>query len=585
LHTATDPGGATTTWTLDALGRPRTIQDPDSGTTKLEHDGFGELVTSTDALGRIAKFDVDELGRVTTRTDKLGAQTLATTTWVWDSAPHGIGRLHTVASPDAVQSYSYTAKGQLEGMGQTVEGESFAARQWYDDVGRVKAIDYPQPLGIEPFGVAYEHDEHGFVIGVREKNTDELFWTLAEVDDAGRIQKETFGNGVETTREYDHNKQTLAAISTTFGAKSIQSLTYDWDSRLNLKSRTDAGQPQNKTERFRYDELDRVTCAYFGAFENSNAPCETSFSYKADGNLWEKSDVGTYSYSDQKHPHAVTHVPGETFFYDAVGNQITRPGGVSITYTPFDLPKTITKGGKTTTFGYDADQQRIRKTSPTSETIYFGEIFEQVTSAAGVERRFYVHSPERAIAVFTFGGNNPGTRFLHVDHLGSIDVVTKKDGTIAERRSYDAFGAQRNPEWGGPSVPLTNRTTRGFTGHEEDDEFGLINMKGRIMDPRLGRFTTTDPVIADIWNGQTLNRYSYVNGNPLAFVDPTGFVTTTLPDTYCCIEETVKVDYPDGFVPEPPIQEDDYIITNHAANIGAYVAPVDVGTTGSGGDG
>jgi hypothetical protein len=31
---------------------------------------------------------------------------------------------------------------------------------------------------------------------------------------------------------------------------------------------------------------------------------------------------------------------------------------------------------------------------------------------------------------------------------------------------------------------MTSKTTRGFTGHEEDDEFGLVNMKGRIMDPR-----------------------------------------------------------------------------------------------------
>jgi len=172
----------------------------------LEHDGFGELRTSTNALGRVTSFDVDELGRVTTRKDKLGAQSIATTAWTWDTAPNGISRLHSVTSLDAIQSFSYTAKGQLEGMAQTVEGESFAARQWYDDVGRVKAVDYPQPLGAEPFGVMYERDEHGFVVGVREKNANELFWTLEEVDEAGRIAKEQFGNGVETRRTYDHDK-------------------------------------------------------------------------------------------------------------------------------------------------------------------------------------------------------------------------------------------------------------------------------------------------------------------------------------------------------------------------------------------
>jgi YD repeat-containing protein len=285
LRTATDPGGAKTTWTLDAFGRPLSIDDPDRGKTTLVHDGFGDLVSSTDALGRVVMFNFDELGREKTRTDKLGAQITATTTWKWDTAPNGIGRLHSVTSPDAIQSFSYSKRGQLEGMAQTVEGGSFAARQSYDNFGRVKSIDYPQPLGVEPFGVMYEHDEHGFVIGVRGKNTSESFWTLKEVDDAGRIRKERFGNGVETTREYDNEKQTLKGISTTFGAKEIQKLTYDWDSRLNLTHRSDALQKQNKTERFRYDELDRVTCAYFGAVEDAFAPCGTSYVYHPNGNL------------------------------------------------------------------------------------------------------------------------------------------------------------------------------------------------------------------------------------------------------------------------------------------------------------
>ena len=35
---------------------------------------------------------------------------------------------------------------------------------------------------------------------------------------------------------------------------------------------------------------------------------------------------------------------------------------------------------------------------------------------------------------------------------------------------------------------------QGYTGHEHDDEFGLINMKGRIYDPEARRFLTPDPI-------------------------------------------------------------------------------------------
>jgi RHS repeat-associated protein len=239
--------------------------------------------------------------------------------------------------------------------------------------------------------------------------------------------------------------------------------------------------------------------------------------------LIDKSDVGAYSYIDPKHPHAVTNVPGVSYWYDAVGNQITRPGLVSMTYTPFDLPKTITQGGKVTSFGYDGDEQRIRKTTPTSETLYVGDIFEQVTSGVVKEFRYHVHSPERVIAIVTRGGNEPGTKYLHVDHLGSVETVTNDVGKVLEKRSYDAFGGRRNSKWGVPGGVLPSKTKWGYTGHEEDDEFGLVNMKGRLYDPKIARFTTTDPVIADVYDGQSFNAYSYVWNNPLAFTDPTGF--------------------------------------------------------------
>ena len=97
---------------------------------------------------------------------------------------------------------------------------------------------------------------------------------------------------------------------------------------------------------------------------------------------------------------------------------------MTVTYTPFDLPKTISQGAKTVSFGYDGDEKRIRKTTPTNETLYFGDIFEQVTTAAGKEVRYYVHSPERVIAIVTRGGAEPGTRYVNVDHLGSTDALT-----------------------------------------------------------------------------------------------------------------------------------------------------------------
>ena len=581
LYKVTDPGNAITRWTRDAFGRVRQLDEPDRGTTLYVHDGFGDLLQTTDALGRIATFGVDALGRVNTRTDKLGAQVL-TTTWTWDTGPNGIGRLHSLMSPDGVKTYGYTKRGQTESVKLGVNGDVFAARFSYDDVGRLAGVEYPQPLGMAAFGVTHDYDAHGHRIAVRD--TNDAFWELQAVDQAGRIQTERFGNDVETTRAYDDDKQALKSISTHSSGTKIQDLAYAWDQRLNLKSRADALQEQ--TERLRYDALDRLTCTYFGLVESSNAACDTSYGYSPNGNLTTKSDVGTLLYVDPTHPHAVTNAGGASYGHDAVGNQVTRPGGVTITYTPFDLPKTITQPGKMVSFGYDGDQQRIRKTSPTSEMIYFGDLYERVTSGPTTEHRYYVHSPERTIAIVTRGGAEPGTKFLHVDHVGSVETVTDEQGKPVEKRSYDAFGARRNPQWGGPDIPFTSKTKKGFTGHEDEEEFGLVNMKGRLLDPKIGRFTTTDPVIADVYNGQSFGAYSYVRNNPLTLVDPTGFSEEEARRLWR-VEETGQLGIHITFdklpppTPTPPSAPSSTKPTQ-SSEVGASAPPVDTNTTGNG---
>ena len=576
LHSVTDPGNATTKWTRDAFLRVRQVDEPDRGTTHYVNDGFGDVVSTTDALGRVATYQTDPLGRTTSRVDKLGAQ-LLTTTWTWDTAPNGIGQLDSVVSPDGVKSYAYNKRGQTERVTLGVQDHVFVARMGYDDVGRMNSLDYPQPLGMEPFGVTREYDAHGFVTTVRDKSTRDAYWQLTKVDQAGRTADELFGNGTKTGRTYHDDKQSLKSITTTHEAATIQQLSYDWDARGLLKSRSDALQPQNPTERFRHDALERLTCAYFGLVEDTNAACATSYGYLPNGNLTMKSDVGILSYTDPKRPHAVTNAAGSVFSYDAVGNQIGRPGGVSITYTPFDLPRTITQGAQVVSFGYDGDQRRIRKTTSSGEILSFEDLFEQVTTANAAEFRYYVFSPERVVAVVTRASANAGTNYLHADHLGSVESVTNANGVLVEKRSYDAFGARRNPQWGLSGGVASGQVAKGFTGHDEEDEFGLINMKGRLFDPRLGRFTTTDPVIADLHNGQSLNKYTYVLNNPLNWVDPTGFAPDSS-TTYCCIEDVVHVDYPDGFVPEAvPEDPTAALESTHSLRAGATT---DVGTMG-----
>ncbi|MBZ4421420.1 RHS repeat-associated core domain-containing protein, partial [Myxococcus sp. RHSTA-1-4] len=97
--------------------------------------------------------------------------------------------------------------------------------------------------------------------------------------------------------------------------------------------------------------------------------------------------------------------------------------------------------------------------------------------------------------------------------------------TIEGRSKYEPFGQRRRPDDLTVPQPVASGAVRhGYTGHEHDDELRLINMRGRMYDPQLGRFLSPDPFVQAPLFGQSFNRYSYVFNNPLRYTDPSGFV-------------------------------------------------------------
>jgi RHS repeat-associated protein len=55
------------------------------------------------------------------------------------------------------------------------------------------------------------------------------------------------------------------------------------------------------------------------------------------------------------------------------------------------------------------------------------------------------------------------------------------------------------------------------------DQVDLVHMNGRIYDPYIGRVLSGDRLVQDPLNGQSYNRFSYVQNNPTNVIDPTGF--------------------------------------------------------------
>ena len=102
------------------------------------------------------------------------------------------------------------------------------------------------------------------------------------------------------------------------------------------------------------------------------------------------------------------------------------------------------------------------------------------------------------------------------NHLGSTTAVTDESGMVVEAYAYGAYG----------ELLTENPGTRRFLYNGQygvvTDENGLYHMRARYYNTDIKRFISRDIVSGDITNSQSLNRYCYVQGNPLSYIDPFG---------------------------------------------------------------
>jgi uncharacterized protein RhaS with RHS repeats len=88
-------------------------------------------------------------------------------------------------------------------------------------------------------------------------------------------------------------------------------------------------------------------------------------------------------------PHQARSVGGSAYAYDANGNLLSG-GGRSYTWSADNLPSSVTSGGVSESYLYDADGERVAKTvsgTPAVTTVYFAGLWEQVVG--GASKRYY----------------------------------------------------------------------------------------------------------------------------------------------------------------------------------------------------
>ncbi len=215
-------------------------------------------------------------------------------------------------------------------------------------------------------------------------------------------------------------------------------------------------------------------------------------------------------------PHAVTRAGTKTYSYDANGNMLLGDGRI-MTYDYENRLSTVRKNGATTTFVYDGDGGRVKKTvtsgSTTTTTTYIGKLY--VCEGTSCSRLIYAGSQRIALVPMPPSGRTPSPSYFHPDHLGSTSVLTNAQGAAEEHNSYRPYG-QLHTHTGTADVAYK------YTGQERDPSTGLYFYNARYYDPALGRFISPDTLVPNPLDPQALNRYAYARNNPVLYTDPTG---------------------------------------------------------------
>jgi len=283
-----------------------------------------------------------------------------------------------------------------------------------------------------------------------------------------------------------------------------------------------------------------------------------TYGYDSFGNLTQKTLSGQAS-TVPAIDSSSNRVLGEA--YDVAGNVTTNGRWIAYVYDSVgSMSELTTNFGQKRRMFYTADDERI------------GEMFDGMVrwkirdlNGGQILREFKaagskVGDPWEWTEDYVYAGGTPvgaemdeywgGKRHFHLDHLGSVRMITNDARMRYSRNDFYPFGAEQ-------SSSVQEATNFGFfrsdpmkfTGHDRE-YYGILNvdnndyidyMHARYYNPTVGRFLSPDPLDGLQRFPQSWNRYAYARNNPLKYIDPTGmyvFAACTGDDRQCQADQT-----------------------------------------------
>ena len=486
LESFTNPNGGITSYRYDKNGQMIEEKTGDSYHITYSYNGAGNRVTVTNSRGQTAKYDYDKAGRIIKQKDEAGE-----ICYSYDANGNCLTISETV-SGNGMQSVSVNTITRtydaLNRVTSQTDAEGNHIGYAYDIQGNLSELTYPNGQKLQ-----YSYDKNGNVLSVTDWMNRK---TSFSYDKNGRLIRTKRADGSIEVRGYDKAGQLIQIKDTAKDGKLITDLAYSYNENGNIAEIKD------------------------GMVKSGIKEQTTKMEYDASNRLIRSN--------------------GETVTYDADGNMLYGPLNGQMASFTYDcrnrLIRTETENGEVTKYLYDAENNRIgiiknAGTEQERKTKYVvdcasGELTqilqsttvnlknagqEEADKFAGVKTTTYLYAGNRLLA-------EDGVEYLtyHFNNIGSTTAITDIEGNIKYSYAYSAYGELLKGNYG-EVLFLYN----GQYGVQSDDT-GLYYMRARYYNVAIKRFINQDTVTGSIENSQSLNRYAYVEGNPISYLDPFG---------------------------------------------------------------
>jgi RHS repeat-associated protein len=250
---------------------------------------------------------------------------------------------------------------------------------------------------------------------------------------------------------------------------------------------------------------------------------------------------------------------GEAASYSYNNNASTTNDGTHA-YTYNQAGRLATVGSPPiATYTYDGDNRRAVKIASSTTTDYFydpsGRLIQEYIPATGNGKDYiYVHDAPLARVDWSVTHQGGGTVvtnapfYYHTDHLGTPIAMTDGSSAFVWRAEHVPFGGL----WSNNVATVANNLR--FPGQYFDQETGMHQNWFRDYAPKTGRYAEADPIGLQ----SAVDPYSYVDGSPVARIDPFGLFEV---DSSC--------DLPSERLPE--FQENFELIARAIPEAGKYL--------------